>query len=98
MKLIHVGIYTAIGVGAFLVVATINILIYSQSAKVDKSLADEFKSNLQTPMKLMIIHVGIYTAIGMGAFLEVTTINFLFIHSAKVDKSLADEFKSNLQT
>ena len=65
MKLIHVGIYTAIGVGAFLVVATILILIYSQSAKVDKSLADEFKSNLQTPMKL--IHVGIYTAIGVGA-------------------------------
>ena len=43
-------------------------LIYSRSAKVDKSLADEFKSNQQTPMKL--IHVGIYTAIGVGAFLD----------------------------
>ena len=57
--------------------ATINILIYSQSAKVDKSLADEFKSNLQSPMKL--IHVGIYTAIGVGALLVVATIHFLLL-------------------
>ena len=52
-------------------------IIYSQSAKVDKSLADEFKSNLQTPMKL--IHVGIYTAIGVGAFLVVATIFILLV-------------------
>ncbi|XP_052792944.1 lysosome membrane protein 2-like [Mya arenaria] len=39
----------------------------NESSKITKSLADEFKSELQTP--LLVIHVGTYLAIGLGAFL-----------------------------
>lgn len=49
----------------------------NESAIVTKELADEFKSKLQTPM--LIIHIGIYVAIAVGAALFVLTILVLVV-------------------
>lgn len=53
------------------------VLWLNESAMVDKELADEFKSKLQTPM--LIIHVAIYVAIGIGGLLILITILVLAV-------------------
>ena len=61
------------------------IVLLFQSAIVTKSLADEFKNSLQTPM--LIIHIGIYTAIGIGAFLLLVTTIVLVVKKLRAQVS-----------
>lgn len=60
-----------------LVKVVLPIIWLNESAIVTKSLADEFKSKLQTPM--MIIHIVIYVAIGVGALLVIVTVLVLVV-------------------